>query len=148
MANLAAPTRIGSGGSGYVISHNIYSFNTTGGSPLYLHFKTNVLTTAEKIFMIEAEGFNYGLGLPILCAWGIYTTGSGVSSKGLHTPSSTGLSADGIYKSSDNYACIRGYAGSHYYTGFVLHAYSSVPFAPAPITILAAAQSDNSGNYY
>ena len=148
MAYLAAPTRIGTAGSGYIISHNIYSFNTTSGSPSYLHFKTNVPTTSEKIFMIEAEGYNYGGGLPILCAWGIYTNGVGVVSKGLHTPAGTGLSADGIYKSSDNYACIRAYYGSHYYTGFVLHAYSSAQFTPSPITILGATQTSESGAYY
>ena len=150
MANLASPLRIGARGSSWLMSQQVYHFNTTSGSPLYLHFKTNVLTSVEKIFMIEAEGYNYGTGTPILAAWGLYTTGASsntVSSKGLQSIS--GLTADGIYKSSDGYACIRAYnSSSHYYTGFTLHVYSSYYYTPDTVAITSATQTSNSGSYY
>ena len=146
MANIAAPLRVGAAGSGWIMAQQIYHFSTTDGSLSYVHFKTNVSTSTEKIFMIEAEGYAYGGGAPILCAWGLYTTGGGaVVSKGLESKS--GLTAHGVYASSDGYACIRSY-GNMYYTGFVLHAYSSYYYTPGPISISAVNQNNNTGNYY
>ena len=152
MANLGTPLRIGRGNGnvGWMTAQQIYHFSTTSGMA-YVHFKTNVSVATEKIFMIEAEGYAYGGGAPILCAWGLYTTGAtpismgSVVAKGLESKS--GLTAHGVYASSDGYACIRSY-GNMYYTGFVLHAYSHYYFTPSSIAITAVNQNENSGNYY
>lgn len=145
MAILAAPTRIGARNNGWLISQQIYHFNTTDGTHSYVHFKTNVSANVEKIFMMEAEGYGYGGGVNILCGWGIYTTGGGsVLSKGGY---SYGCTAHSVYKSSDNYACFV-ISGAMYYTGFVIHAYSGSNYTPAPISILAVNQNSTSGNYF
>lgn len=124
-----------------------YTFNTTNSTPLYFHFKTNIPYNTNNMFMIEAEGYNYGQTLPILCSWCGYPY-SGYNSIiqiGLHTSEYNGLSADGVYASSDGYVVIRAYSGSHYYTGFVLSAYMYNGFV---VSITAANQNSTSGNYY
>jgi len=146
MANLATPTNVRTAGSGWYTKYNIYNFYTYSGGPNYVHFKTNVSANTEKIFMIEAMGFNYGTATIIRCAWGLYTTGGGgVTPKGLQTI--TGLTADGVYASSDGYACIRAYADSLYYAGWILNAHVH-PSYSVDITITASSQNSTSGNYY
>lgn len=148
MAQFAAPTNVRTAGSGWYAQYQLYNFYTTSGSPNYIHFKTNVSTSTEKIFMLEAIGFNYGTGQAIRCSWGVYTTGGGSAiHKGLQTFSSTGLTADGVYASSDGYACIRAYATSHYFNGFVLNGHVH-PSYSVTLSITAANQNSTSGNYY
>lgn len=148
MATLTAPTNVGgTSGTGWSAKYGIYTFNTTSDTPLYVHFKTNVPTNSEKIGTIEAIGYNFGSAQPIRCAWGFYVYSSGVASRGLETFTGSGLTANGIYKSSDNYLCIRGSSSTMYYIGFILNAYihSTYNF---DISITAANQNSNSGNYY
>lgn len=147
MARLAQTTRVGKTSSGWIMSEQVTYFQTTSGSPNYLHFKTNLSASSETIFMAEAEGYNYGLALPILCAWGVYTASGTVASKGLAS-ATLGLEAHGIYKSSDGYVVLRAYAGSHYYTGFGLNFYSSTTFTITTPSISGITQTSESGNYY
>lgn len=151
MATLATPTNVRTAGSGWYTKYNIYTFNTTSGSPYYVHFKTNVSASTEKIFMIEAIGYNYGLALPIRSSWGVYTTGGGsTTAKGLQDaggPLGAGLNANGVYTSTDGYACIRAYASSLYFAGWILNAHVHPSYA-VDITITAANQNSTSGAYY
>lgn len=148
MATLTTPTNVRTAGSGWYSQYQLYNFYTTSGSPQYVHFKTNVSTSTEKIFMLEAIGYNYGLGLAIRCSWGVYTTGGGgATAKGLQTFSSTGLVADGVYASSDGYACIRAYGSSLYFAGWVLNGHVH-PSWSVTISITDVNQNATSGNYY
>lgn len=147
MAVLQPNTKVYYGGSP-TWQPAFYTFNTTASTPLYFHFKTNIPYNTNIMFMIEAEGYNYGQTLPILCAWCGYPY-SGTNSiiqVGLHTSSYNGLSADGVYSSSDGYVVLRAYSGSHYYTGFVLSAY--MVGMPTVVSITAANQNSTTGNYY
>jgi hypothetical protein len=59
------------------------------------------------------------------------------------------MNADGMYKSSDNYVCIRAYSGGMYYLGFTLNVYACrLDTTHQNVTILAASQNSTSGNYY
>ena len=147
MATLGTPTNVRTAGSGWYSQYQLYNFYTTSGSPNYVHFKTNVSTSTEKIFMLEAIGFNYGTGQAIRCSWGVYTTGGGGAvHKGLQT--STGLTADGVYASSDGYACIRAYNGSSlYFAGWILNGHVH-PSYSVTLAITASSQNSTSGNYY
>jgi hypothetical protein len=146
MANLVDPTNVRTSGNGWYSKYNIYLFYTYSATPNYVHFKTNVSANTEKIFMIEAIGYNYGGASAIRAAWGVYTTGGGgTTPKGLQTIA--GLTADGVYTSSDGYACIRAYAGSLYFAGWILNAHVH-PSYSVNITITAASQNSTSGNYY
>lgn len=157
MGILQTPTYIRPyNGNAYFQQRRIYTFNTTSGSPQYIHFKTNIGgASGYAMYMMEAVGYNYGLALPIRCAWGFY----------LYSPVSTyatgyltqiglknqygGLNADGVYMSSDFYVCIRAYAASNYYNGFTLNAYATRTDATSQnVTILSVIQTSNSGNYY
>ena len=142
-------TRVGNGASSswWMTQLNIYSFSTTSSTPLYFHFKTNVSTYTEKIAALEAVGYNYGQTLAVRCFQAFYTTaGGGTTSKGSNY-SGDGLFPDGVYSSSDNYACVRFYTSSAYYLGFILNAYTSYNYGQS-VSILAASQNSTSGNYY
>ena len=146
MATFTTPTNVRTAGSGWYAQYQLYNFYTGSDSPYYVHFKTNVSASTEKIFMLEAIGYNYSTYVPIRCSWGIYTTGSGsVTSKGMQSIS--GLTADGIYKSSDGYACIRAYSSGLYYAGWVLNGHVN-PNYSVTLDITAASQNSTSGNYY
>ena len=145
MAYLLTPTNVRTSGNGWYMQYNIYTFYTTSAGIPYIHFKTNVSASTEKIFMIEAIGYDYGNGDAIRCAWGLYTTGGSVVSKGLQSFGYT--SADGVYVSGDGYACIRLYSSQNYFTGFVLNAHTNANFS-ANIAISAVSNNNTSGNYY
>ena len=146
MATFATPTNVRTAGSGWCSQYHLYNFYTYSGSPYYVHFKTNVSTSTEKIFMLEAIGFNYGTGQAIRCSWGVYTTGGGGAvQKGLQT--STGLTADGVYASSDGYACIRAFSSNLYYAGWILNGHVH-PSYSVTLAITASSQNSTSGNYY
>lgn len=154
MATLTTPTRIGasdsSGSSGsnpYTQQIQLYNFLTTSGDPLYLHFKTNINSNANKIITIEAIGLNYGTSRAIRCSWSFYTAGGVLYDRG-RVDKGFGLDPHGIYLSSDNFVVIRGYAASHYFTGFVLNAFVNAWYYTDNIQITAAVQTSTSGNYY
>ena len=130
---------------------NFYNFFTGSGSPSYLHFKTNLGAGIDTMYMIEAVGFNYGNGTAIRCAWGFqwsYGPPGYLANVGLQNIYG-GMSANGVYKSSDGYCVIRAYANSHYYNGFMLNAYATrTDTTHYKLSITAGVQTDNSGNYY
>jgi len=144
MANVLSDTRVG------VMQQAFSSFSTSSGSPYYIHFKTNIPVSSNTMFYIEAEGYNYGTALPVLCAWTGYAyAGTGTVISTSLTNFYSGMSADGIYASTDSYVCIRAYAGSHYFNGFVLNSVMGNPTGLSfRIVISASSQNSTSGNYY
>jgi len=131
----------------YMQQKHFTYFYTGLGTPLYLHFKTNI-NLSGVMYMIEATGYNYGWGAPIKCAWGFHLS-SGALYSAAASNGYSGLQANGTYMSSDGYVVIRGYAGTHYYTGFSLSAYSTRNDTGGQnVSLLATVQTDNSGNYY
>ena len=130
---------------------NFYNFFTGSGSPLYIHMKLNLGASIDTMYMIEAVGFNYGAAIAIRCAWGFqwtYGTPAYVYNLGLQNIYG-GMSAHGVYKSSDGYCVIRAYANTHYYNGFMLNAYATrTDTTHYQLSVTAAVQTDNSGNYY
>lgn len=144
MANVVADSRIG------VMQQAFYSFGTTSGSPLYIHMKTNIPKSSNIMFYIEAEGYNYGTALPVLCSWTGYPfSGDGNIYNISLTDYYSGMSANGVYMSSDNYVVLRAYAAGHYFNGFVLNSVMANPNGNnVRVSILAANQNSTSGNYY
>lgn len=143
MAVLQGGTTVGT------IQRAFYRFRTTDATPLYIHMKTNIDMT-NIMWYIEAEGYNYGTSLPILCSWVgyAYAATSSILNDSLANYY-TGMSANGIYKSSDGYVVLRAYASSQYYNGFVLNSYMANPNGSSyRVSISAAIQSSTSGNYY
>jgi hypothetical protein len=130
---------------------NFYNFFTGSGSPLYIHMKLNLGPSIDTMYMIEAVGFNYGNGTAIRCAWGFqwsYGPAGYIANVGLQNIYG-GMSAHGVYKSSDGYCVIRAYSNSHYYNGFMLNAYATrTDTTHYKLSVTAAVQTDNSGNYY
>jgi hypothetical protein len=143
MANLLANTNMGVGvQQDFYYQSAIYSF-----SPNYWHYKTNIALSTYIMFMIEAVGDAYGQQLPIRCAW------TGYSYSYLAQPSTQnlygGLSADGVYVSSDNYICIRATGSSPYFVGFSFNAYTLNPTGyNFTVAFTAASLNSTSGNYY
>lgn len=144
MASLKGDTRIG------VMQQAFYHFSTTSGSPLYIHMKTDIPKSSNIMFYIEAEGYNYGTTYAVSCAWSGYPySGDGNLYNVYMYNFYSGLSADGVYLSSDNYVVIRGYAASHYFNGFVLNSVMANPAGNGTrVAITAAVQTSTSGNYY
>lgn len=144
MANLVGDTRIG------VMQQAFYGFSTVSTTPSYIHLKTNIPKGSNQMFYIEAEGYNYGTTLPILCSWTGYPYGATqtIINSSLETFYG-GMSADGVYQSTDNYVVLRAYAANHYYNGFILNSVMANPNGyNFQVSILAAIQSSTSGNYY
>lgn len=144
MANVVADTRIG------VMQQAFYTFNTSSGTPLYIHMKTNIPKSSNQMFYIEAEGYNYNTLLPVLCAWTGYPySGTDTTINTSLTNFYTGMSADGIYQSTDGYVVLRAYAGGHYFNGFTLNSVMANPNGNSfRVSISAAVQTTESGNYY
>lgn len=135
--------------TGWYSQYNVYSFNTTTtGSNTYMHFKTNVSNTANKIIMIEAIGYNYGPSQAVRCSWCFYAHNGSTIDRGRQTFANTGLTADGVYSSSDGYAVIRAYSSNPYYIGYILNAHSGPAGYGTNVQITAAAANTTSGNHY
>jgi hypothetical protein len=150
MALLSSSTNIRSGTSP-IYQRAIYWFNTTAGSPLYIHLKTNIPANSNQMFYIEAEGYNYGRAQPILCSWTGYPwSGSGTTINVSLTNFYPGMAADGVYQSSDNYVVLRASSiTSNYYNGFIINAVMANPNGFGfQVSILASVQTDQSGAYY
>lgn len=147
MATLLA-TNVGLS-TGWYSQYNIYSYNSTNGSLTYMHFKTNISNTANKIVMIEAIGYNYGFSSAIRSSWCFYAWNNLVIDKGRQNfYAAGGLAADGIYASSDGYAVIRAYSSNPYYIGYILNAHSGPAGYGTNVQITAANANTNSGAYY
>jgi len=148
MANLSTPVSIYPNSSWYLQQRNIYWFNTSISSPSYIHFKTNLGSGIDTMYMIEAVGYNYGAASPVRCAWGFQWSYGVVRNVGAQNEYS-GMSADGVYASSDGYLCFRAYASNHYYNGFILNAYATrTDTTHYAVSITAVNQNSTSGNYY
>ena len=149
MATLNAPLRIYPYNSWYLQQRGIYNFNTTSSSPTYVHMKTDIYAPSQdSMWMFEAVGYNYGASAPVRCSWGIYCYQGTLYQTGVANIYS-GMNADGMYKSSDNYITIRAYAGGMYYLGFTLNVYACrLDTTHQNVSILAASQNSTSGNYY
>lgn len=124
----------------------VYSFATTDGSLSYLHLKTNVPVSRNTMWMIEFVGYSYGSAENTRAAICFHTSGGTIYNVGQRRfYYDMGLIAQAVYKSADNYAVIRLNA-AFYYSGFVVNAYSTAPYAPnEPFTITAVSQNNNSG---
>ena len=155
MATLNAPLRIypyqpsSSWPTWYLQQRGIFNFNTTSGSPSYIHMKTNIYGPGnDGMYMLEAVGYNYGAAAPVRCAWGLYCYQNTLYQTGVANIYG-GMNADGIYISSDNYICIRAYAGGNYFNGFTINAYACrLDTQHTNVSITAASQNGTSGNYY
>lgn len=156
MAILNAPLRIGPISSWYFQQKYIFNFNTTSGSPLFIHMKTNIIgATTYNMWMFEAVGYNYGLAAPIRCAWSFHISTAGAPytngflyNIGLRDIYS-GMNAHGVYIASDGYIVLRAYAASQYYNGFTINAYSTrSDVTQSNVSIIASVQTSDGGNYY
>jgi hypothetical protein len=134
---------------GYDVQRSLYKAFTTDTSATYLHFKTNVPIASFIMTVIEAVGYNYGMSLPIRCAWGFYTYGTYIVSASVRDIY-TGMSANGMYGSADGYVCIRGYSsGGSYFNGFILNGYQTGGNGRGyALQITAASYGTNSGNAF
>jgi hypothetical protein len=142
MANFLANTRPAPG-----VQLGFFKDRYYGGNSYY-HYKTNIPMN-NTMCMIEAIGYSYGSNIPIRTAWCFYTyaPANTTISVGLQDAYS-GLSAHGVYSSSDGYAVIRA-TGASYYSGWVFNAYCLNPTGyNFNVGILASVQTDNAGNYY
>jgi hypothetical protein len=111
--------------------------------------KTNIYAPSQdSMWMFEAVGYAYGGAAPIRCGWGIYCYQGNLYQSGVANIYG-GMSADGMYVSSDGYICIRGYSAGMYYLGFTLNAYACrLDATQQNVTITASSQNSTSGNYY
>lgn len=117
----------------------------------YVHLKTNISTaTSEAIWMMEAVGYSYAGAAPIRCAWNFYAYNALNNVIQIGTENVyTGLTAHGVYKSSDNFVVLRGYKASNfYYDGFVLNAYWTFGYGKNDVGISAMAVNNTSGAHY
>jgi len=156
MAILNNPLRIGPVNSWYAQQRHIFRHSTTAGSPQFIHMKTNLIgSTSYNMWMFEAVGYNYGVAAPVRCSWSFhistygapYTNGYlyNIGLKDIYS----GMNAHGVYLASDGYIVLRAYAGSHYYNGFTLNAYSTrSDVTQSNVSIIAVAQVSDGGNYY
>lgn len=113
----------------------------------YIHIKTNIPHQSYIMPMIELIGYNYGVAAPIRMAFVIYTYSYLISN--WQNTDYNGVSGNGVYISLDNYICLRVNAGSMYYAGFSIDAYSVAGNgAQVEIGILAMTANDNAGNAY
>ena len=72
MANLASGTGIYPEG-GYLEQLGLYNVaNLSSGGGQYYHMKLNITHQSYAMIMIEAVGYNYGVGIPLRCAWNFY----------------------------------------------------------------------------
>jgi len=101
-------------------NYNFYNFNTTSGGQ-YIHMKLNLTAGGTCMFMIKAEGYDYGSGQNVFGQW------CGYCYSGTNSVISTGVAnggnfsvANNIYTSSDKYAVIVAYASSTYFMSFTL----------------------------
>jgi hypothetical protein len=141
MANLTPSTRI----SGVGVKYDFFQHRFYGGDN-YFHYKTNIALSTYVMVMIEAIGYAYGANQSIRSSWVFYSY-SYLASAGTANVYS-GLSADGVYVSSDGYVCIRANCAS-YFSGWCFNAYTVCPAGfNADVTFTAVVQTSNSGNYY
>lgn len=130
-----------------LVTYNQYTWATTSGAGTYIHFKTDIGLYTYVMTRVEAVGINYANAAPIRCVWGWYTYNYLID-RGLENIYS-GLTAHGIYMSSDGYVVFRGYASSLGDSSLMLNMVHANPAGyGATVNITAANQNNTSGNYY
>jgi hypothetical protein len=137
------------------VQMNICQYQNQGDqTPKYIHMKTNIARYSSVMYMIEAIGYNYGMAQSVRCAFTGYMyddgTRPGIT---IYNPTQftnyPGLTADGQYLSTDNYLCLRLYAASVYYCGFVLNVYQPSPVSTqASVGISGFITTTSSGAQY
>lgn len=136
-----APISIGPGFQ----QRGIASYWDFGYGGNYVHIKTTIPHESYIMPMIELIGYNYGTAAPIRMAFVIYSYFYMIYS---WQNAYSGVTGDGVYLSSDNYYVLRVYAGSMYFCGFSMDAYSVAGNgAQVEIGVLAMANG-GSGNIY
>ena len=139
MANLLANTKVGTG-----VQYEIYQHRFYGGDT-YFHYKTNIPLSSFVMFMIEAIGYAYGANAPIRASWVGY---SYLYLANANTATVYGgLTAHGVYTSSDSYICIRANAAP-YFSGWCFNAYTLAAGNGFNVQFTSVSQNSNSGNYY
>lgn len=139
MARLAASTKMT--GVKYDFFQNRYY-----GGDTYFHYKTNIALSTYIMVMIEAIGYAYGANQSIRASWVFYSY-SHLANPGTATVYG-GLSADGVYVSSDGYVCIRANCAP-YFSGWCFNSYCVNPAGyNTDVVFTAVSQNSNSGNYY
>jgi hypothetical protein len=112
----------------------------------YVHIKTSIPQQSYVMPMIELIGYNYGTAAPIRMAFVIYTYSYLISN---WENAYSGVVGNGVYISGDGYVCLRVYAGSLYFVGFSMDAYSVAGAgAQYEVGILAMTANNNAGNAY
>jgi hypothetical protein len=142
MANFLSNTRPAPG-----VQLGFFKDRYYGGNS-YFHYKTNI-NMNNIMCTIEALGYSYGAGLAIRSAWSFYAYAGNNSTISIGTSNAYGgMTAHGVYTSSDGYVVIRAYCPS-YYSGWVLNAYCLNPTGyNFNVSVTASVQTDNTGNYY
>lgn len=136
-------------GTGYGVIRNLAVSRYLGTTATYVHLKTNIPLSQYTMATIEAVGYNYGNAAPVRCGWGFYTYGSYIYSTYVQN-AYNGLTAHGVYASTDNYVVLRGYASYMYFLNFTLNQYTTPPSQGAgfDVQILAEAYNTNSGSAF
>lgn len=105
-----------------------YWYNTTYNGAGYVHLKTNIANQSSVMFHIHFEGYNYDKAQSIDSVVTGYTYSGWPSIYNQYMVNYTGgVTLESTYISSDNYVCIRLYASSWYYAGFVINAMFPCP---------------------
>jgi hypothetical protein len=138
MADISGPLQIYPVSTTSYKQYGVYNFvSNSYGAGNYYHFKTSIALSTYVMTMVEAVGINYAASKPIKCLIGGTQT--------LYD----GVSAHGVYLSSDNYFCLRAYVATPGDVSFQLSCVQANPSAPGyGLTITAAVHNNNSGNHY
>lgn len=156
MATLLGPTKISSTMDSYNrVQMHFFRYSPgdvdAGAGDYYIHLKTNIPRYSSAMYMIEAVGYNYGIGQSIRCAW----TGYMYNDPGytVYAPNQfqgyPGLTAHGQYVSSDNFLVLRATAATLRWPSFTLSAYQMNPVPVIdPVRITATAANLTSGAHF
>jgi len=129
---------------------SLYWFSTGTGGAYYVHLKTNMVAGNYVMATVEADGYNYGASAPVKSTWCFYSPGwdpSTLYSVG-YKNYYTGMTADSVYLSSDNYIVLRAYTSNIYFLGFIINSFTSTPVGFFDISITAAALRSDASNQY
>lgn len=129
--------------------YNKYTWYNSSHGYSYVHFKTNQTLDTYIMSRVEAVGINYATGQCIRCAWVWYAyTSPQLISIGLESVY-PGLTAHGVYLSSDGYVVFRGYASGLGDTTLTLNMVHANPTGYGyNLQITAVNMNNTSGNHY
>lgn len=153
MANLQS-TAITANGFVYPQAATHYGWGTYNSTSLtanqYIHIKTNWPRNNNAMCMIEADGYAYGMGQIVKASWCAYAYHETGTLLNIGLASLGGITAHGIYYSTDNFVVLRAFASSIYYTGFVLNSYNTAPSGSPGfrLAVVAIATNGTSGNHF